>query len=130
MKCTYSKQKSESIQARSSIASSYFDDEIEKRDRIKKKEKSIWPVYALSGLLIVSFAMIIIVAATDTSEFGGLGLLFILLFFTPMIFIISSMLKTAVADRILSIYSGLQLIIYVSMTASWVILFARILLER
>ena len=128
MKCTYSKQTSESNQTAEGIASAYFDEEIEKRERIKKKERGVWPVYILSLVLIVSFFMVIFAGVVDTSEFGGLGLFFMLLFLTPVVLIIPSIIKTAVADRVESVYSGIRLLIYMGITASWTIFFMRLFL--
>ena len=95
-------------------------------DGIRKKPKGIWPLYVSLLVLLASVAAIFIIAVFDTSEFGGMAMLFGHIFIAPFFIIIPALLRIPAANNIKPGVIGIQMGTYLFIAFSWVVLLMRV----
>lgn len=88
-----------------------------------KTPKGIWPAYAAVLVLIAQLGFIIFMTIADTSEFRGLGLLFLHIFVTPFFIIVPGFLRIPAAAKIKTFVIGVQMVSAVLIVISWLVFF-------
>lgn len=86
---------------------------------------SVWPLFVSLLFVIASMAQAILMIGCDLSEFGALGIFFVILFSTPFLLLIPGLLRIPAAADVKKSIILAQYMTYFMVIMSWLIFFFR-----